>query len=426
MKIVVGGRETSDARLLSVDDQASQPVVKTYSRPRGTADWPWLDVRLLRSIITVLTLACLLAALAPLELVASVSPVRSRHLSEVLAQADDPSAAAADTARELSRLEADRDFDALYQRMHPDALAVVPRSAVVGWYESFFTDRQTDELTVTDVVPEPWTWGVTGTTYDDAVTVTFVQTYSLAGVTDDVEGEVHLVLFDDDWGWFFGASRSFVDEQIALYGDDGSATRYALSQEGAAATPEASIPREVLFPDPLHAHVDQFWETRFQEAGRAYDPPNGVIAFDEPIVTGCGRADPDQEAAFYCVIDETIYYSAEFRSLVESQIGDFAWVIVVAHEWGYHVQAELGFELGVAPDRAGEVTPIEFEQQADCLAGAYVADAELIGWLDVGDIDEALAMTEMAGDERIDALLTGYSSGLTGCEIDLSVGDAAP
>jgi hypothetical protein len=309
--------------------------------------------------------------------------------------------------------------------MHPDALAVVPRSAVVGWYESFFSDRETDELTVTEVVSEPWTWGVTGTTYDDAVTVKFVQPYTVAGVVDDVPGEVHLVPFDDDWGWFFGASRAFVDEQIALYGDDGSATRYALSQDGGDATPEPLIPREERFPDPLHAHVDQFWEAQFQEAGRAYDPPEGVMAFDEPIVTGCGQADPEQEAAFYCVIDETIYYSAEFRSLVDIQIGDFAWVIVVAHEWGHHIQATLGFDLGVAPDRADEEVPIEVEQQADCLAGAYVADAEMSGWLEPGDIEEALTMTEMAGEERIDALLMGYSSGLAGCELDLSPGDAA-
>jgi Putative neutral zinc metallopeptidase len=382
-------------------------------------------VRLRRSMMTALILACLLTALALLRGVASVPPAPSRHLSDVLAQADDPLVEAADVARALSRLEADRDFDALYQRMHPDALAVVPRSAVVGWYESFFTDRETGELTVTEVVPEPWTWGVTGTTYDDAVTVTYVQPYTVAGVTDDVIGEVHLVPFDDDWGWFFGASRSFVDEQLALYGDDGSATRYALSQQGGDATPETLIPREVLFPDPLHAHVDQFWEARFLEAGRAYDPPNGVVAFDKPIVTGCGRADPVHEAAFYCVIDETIYYSAEFRSLVESQIGDFVWVIVVAHEWGHHIQATLGFDPGVAPDRAGEETPIEFEQQADCLAGAYVVDAEQVGWLEPGDIDEALTMTEIAGEERIDALLAGYASGVAGCELDLSGGDAA-
>ncbi|HEX5992302.1 MAG TPA: hypothetical protein VFY70_07000, partial [Thermomicrobiales bacterium] len=47
------------------------------------------------------------------------------------AQADHRLAGAANAARELSMLEAERDFDALYERMHPDALAVVPRSAVV-------------------------------------------------------------------------------------------------------------------------------------------------------------------------------------------------------------------------------------------------------------------------------------------------------
>jgi len=180
-----------------------------------------------------------------------------------------------------------------------------------------------------------------------------------------------------------------------------------------------------------------FWEARFQEVGRAYDSPNGVIAFDEPIVTACGRADPEREAAFYCVIDEKIYYSAEFRTLIENQIGDFAWVIVVAHEWGHHIQAKLGFDLGVVPDRAGEVAPIEFEQQADCLAGAYANDAELSGWLDPGDIDEALYMTEISGDPpgtswndprahgssdvRIDSFFAGYTGGIAGCDLDLSL-----
>ena len=213
-------------------------------------------MRLRRSMMRALILFCLLAALAPLGAVASEAPARSRHLSDLLVQADDPLAEATEVARELSRLEADRDFDPLYERMHPDALAVVPRSVVVGWYESFFSDRETDELTVTEVVPEPWTWVVTGTTYEDAVMVTFVQPYTVAGVVTEVQGEVHLVPFDHDWGWFFGASRAFVDEQIALYGDDGSATRYALSQESGDAAAATPVPREILFPDPLHAHID--------------------------------------------------------------------------------------------------------------------------------------------------------------------------
>jgi predicted metalloprotease len=367
---------------------------------------------------------------------AAASIAADNPIQVSLAQSEDL-AAAGEAARELSLLEADRDFDALYERMHPDSRAVVPRSAVVGWYVSFLAGREAGELTVTGVVAEPWTWQVTGETYNDAVTVSFVQPYWVAGVRSDEPGVVHLVLMDGEWGWFFGASRAFVDEQVALYGDDGSATMYALAQESI----EAPLSREQLFPDPLHAHIDQFWANRFAEVGLPYDPPNGVVPFAEPIVTACGRAEPDEEAAFYCVIDEKIYYSSEFRALIEQQIGDFAWVIVVAHEWGHHIQAKLGFDLGVVPDRAGDVPPIELEQQADCLAGAYAIDAELTGWLDPGDVDEALYMTEISGDppgtswndprahgssdQRIDAFLEGYSGGLTACDLDLAQIEAA-
>ena len=399
--------------------------------------WLISEMRLLRSLVVAFALSCMVITSVPAR--AATSSIRlTIGQTHAAAQSDDQLAAAADAARELSVLEADRDFDALYERMHPDALAVVPRTAVVGWYESYFEERKTSELKVTGVEPEPWTWEVTGVTYDGAVTVRYIQPYTVDGVATDVSGEVHLVPFDEDWGWFFGASRSFVDEQVALYGDDGSATMFSLSQESVETAP---VPREVLFPDPLHADIDRFWAARFQEAGRAYEPPQGVVAFDEPIVTACGRADPVREAAFYCVIDEKIYYSAEFRTLIEEQIGDFAWVIVVAHEWGHHIQAKLGFDLGVVPDRAGEVAPIELEQQADCLAGAYAIDAELTGWLDAGDIDEALAITEISGDPpgtawddprahgtgdvRVDAFLHGYNAGIAGCELDLSAADAA-
>jgi uncharacterized protein len=394
-------------------------------------------MRWVQSFIAVLALSCSVITYAPVAAVAA--PVyQSIGKARAVAQDEDGLAEAANAARELSTLEADRDFDALYERMHPDALAVIPRSAVVGWYEAFFSDRETSELEVTGVESEPWTWEVTGVTYDDAVTVNYDQPYTIDGLVTDVTGEVHLVPFGDEWGWFFGESRAFVDEQVALYGDDGSATMFSLSQESDD-TPR--VAREILFPDPLHADIDRFWEAQFQQVGRVYDPPNGVIAFDEPIVTACGRADPVREAAFYCVIDEKIYYSAEFRTLIENQIGDFAWVIVVAHEWGHHIQAKLGFDLGVVPDRAGEVAPIELEHQADCLAGAYAIDAELTGWLDPGDIDEALTITEISGDPpgtawddprahgtgdvRVDAFMTGYSAGIAGCDLDLTAATAA-
>jgi predicted metalloprotease len=390
---------------------------------------------LFRFIINALVVICTLAF--GFQQPGLAAPTFTPPLTLRSAQAEDGFAAAADAVREFSRLEADRNFDALYERMHPDARAVVPRSAVVGWYESFYANRTTSEATIANVVAEPWTWDVTGVTYDDAVTVSYSQLYTVDGVTSDVAGEVHVVPYDGSWGWFFGASRSFVDDQIALYGDDGSATMYSLAQNAGTETP---VPREVLFPDPLHADIDRFWSEQFAAAGRDYVSPKGVVAFDRPIVTACGRADPDEEAAFYCVLDEKIYYSASFRHLIETQIGDFAWVVVVAHEWGHHIQAQLGFDLGVSPDASSDGAPVELEQQADCLAGAYSVDAELNGWLDPGDINEALYMTEISGDppgtawndprahgssdQRVDAFLKGYSGGIAACGLDLSAANA--
>jgi predicted metalloprotease len=401
-------------------------------------------VRLTRLFISAL-IVCL--GLQPcMQSVAHAAPFLPATSAELptAAQADAPDAttAAANMAVELSQLEAAQDFESLYERMHPDARAVVPRSAVIGWYEATFADRSTSELTVTGVTFEPWTWGVTGVTYDDAATVNFIQPYVVDGVEQDVTGEVHLVPYGDRWGWFFGASHEFLDQQIALYGDDGTETAYALAQQNADDTAdEDDVPREIRFPDPLHAHIDAFWAAQFADAGRVYHPPNGVIGFDRPIVTACGRADPKDEAAFYCVLDQTIYYSTEFRTLVEQQIGDFAWVVIVAHEWGHHIQAQLGFDLGAVPDSAAQVAPIELEQQADCLAGSYSIDAENSGWLDPGDIQEALYITEISGDPvgtawndprahgtgeaRIDAFLKGYGAGISACDLDLSQAEPA-
>ena len=389
---------------------------------------------MLRHVCWSVLIAILLASVSPFA--AGANPAHHPLHGISLAQAEADLDAASEAVREFSLLEGARDYDALYARLHPDARAVVPRSAVVGWYDTFLADRQAGEAVVTEVRAEPWTWGVTGVTYDDAITVLYTQPYVVDGVETEIAGEVHVVADDDGWGWFFGASREFLDAQIAAYGDDGSATAFALGVE-----PANAVDPEVLFPDQFVRHVNSFWEKRFADAERTYIPPGDVVAFDQPMSTPCGPADPEEEAAFYCVIDQKIYYSVPFRQLIEGQIGDFAWIVVIAHEWGHHVQAQLGFELGVSPDRGGEIAPIVFEQQADCLAGAYSVDAELVGWLDPGDVDEALRMTELSGDppgtawddprahgtseDRIDAFLQGYSGGIGSCGLDLSMATPA-
>lgn len=393
-----------------------------------------MEVRLLRHVCWTVLIAILLASVIPTAADAHSANPSLQLIS--LRQSDVDLDAAAEAVLEFSELEGARDFDALYTRLHPDARAVVPRSAVIGWYDAFLSDRQAGAATITEVRAEPWTWGVTGVTYDDAITVFYTQPYVIDGVETEIAGEVHVVRDEDGWGWFFGASPEFLDTQVAAYGDDGTATAFVLGVE-----PPGAVDPEVLFPDQFVRHINSFWAKRFADADRPYIPPADVVAFDEQMSTPCGPADPDEEAAFYCVIDQKIYYSVPFRELIEERIGDFAWIVIIAHEWGHHIQAQLGFELGLSPDRGGQNPPIIYEQQADCLAGAYAVDAELVGWLDPGDIDEALRMTELSGDppgtawddprahgtgeERIDAFLQGYSGGIGTCGLDLSMSTPA-
>jgi len=148
-----------------------------------------------------------------------------------------------------------------------------------------------------------------------------------------------------------------------------------------------SIPGDLL--DFATTDVEQFWDRTFAQRGWEYFSPDAVVAFDRPVDTQCGIADPADRGAHYCPGDYTIYLElnqldAEFR-----QFGDMAIVTIIAHEWGHHIQ-----------EIRNDISPysIDNESGADCFAGAYAADANRRGILDQGDLEEALASLTNAGD----------------------------
>src|SRR5215207_4781178 len=177
--------------------------------------------------------------------------------------------------------------------------------------------------------------------------------------------------------------------------------------------------------------LDAFWLDIFDASGATYRTPS-VVALDQPLTTGCGPAGP-QDVAFYCPPDEGIYYSPDFFLEQERTIGDFVPIVVIAHEWGHHVQRLIGLAPG-----AGNA----FELQADCLAGAYASDAGQRGLLDPGDVTEAVAASAEFGDplglpqdargahgindDRVTSFMRGYLDGVTGCDLPLSTAPQAP
>ena len=126
--------------------------------------------------------------------------------------------AAGEFAYGLSGLEAQGNFDQLYKLMHPDAKALIPRSAVVGWYRAEFAPQEPQTISeITNVRQVSWTWPVTGYTYQNAYEVDYVQPFGTGSDVTYRTDTVRLVPSGNNFGWFFGRSQEFVDEQIARF-----------------------------------------------------------------------------------------------------------------------------------------------------------------------------------------------------------------
>jgi predicted metalloprotease len=173
------------------------------------------------------------------------------------------------------------------------------------------------------------------------------------------------------------------------------------------------------FPEVVQ-DVNAFWQRAFAAVGAVYHAPS-VTVLEAPVTTACGPGGPE-DLAFYCPAEEAIYYAPAGLEVHRRRIGDFAPIVVMAHEWGHHLQTLLG----LAPAHGNT-----FELQADCLAGTYAGDAGQRGLLDPGDITEAVAMAATAGDplglpqdtlgahgindDRITAFMRGYLGGVNAC-----------
>jgi uncharacterized protein len=157
--------------------------------------------------------------------------------------------------------------------------------------------------------------------------------------------------------------------------------------------------------------VQDFWTTQFAEAGQEYGRTVTVF-FRQAVDTGCGQA-TSQVGPFYCPADNKVYIDLDFMDALQQQLGaqgDFAKAYIIAHEYGHHIQNELGISDQVRqaeqsdPERANEYS-IRLELQADCLAGVWIKDVETRGGIDLeqGDAEEALNAAQQVGDDRIQA-----------------------
>jgi predicted metalloprotease len=213
-----------------------------------------------------------------------------------------------------------------------------------------------------------------------------------------------------------------------------------LEQAVPQATPQTRPPtsrgesRMAVFLTRIIERVDGYW-TRTLSAAGVEEPRVGYLWVPPGQASGTACGVPaDDNAAFYCPADDTIYISERLAADVLNgvaenlpgqtagqgrAVGDFGVAYIVAHEYAHNVQNELGF-YRLAPTSTAK----PFELQADCMAGLWGNAVYKEGLLEPGDVEEAINTASAVGDfdfgnrqhhgtpdERRAAWLLGYRSG---------------
>jgi predicted metalloprotease len=173
------------------------------------------------------------------------------------------------------------------------------------------------------------------------------------------------------------------------------------------------------YVDAVIPMIAQYFEAAYQ----GVPAPSDVVYIPDGrgARTACGVS--TDQAFEYCTGDQTIYVGQNLLWAFYQQAGDAAPAVALAHEWGHHLQNMLGVPFARTLAQA-----IAYENQADCVSGAWASFADEQGWLetedDVGDVEtlmrfigsgESRSRDHGTSAERAQAFETGFGDGVAAC-----------
>ena len=211
-------------------------------------------------------------------------------------------------------------------------------------------------------------------------------------------------------GWIFGINPLTV---LGLLSGGGSPVEVAQTQAPAQRPPADD--RAAAFVATVLRDTERVWGSQFSASGGAYQEPR-LVLFRDRIASACGMGEAAM-GPFYCPGDGKVYLDLSFFDTLHQRMGapgDFAQAYVIAHEVGHHVQNLLGV-TGKVDGMRGRVSQqqmnalsVRVELQADCLAGVWAHHSQAgKGWLERGDLEEAMNAAARIGDDALQRQSTG-------------------
>lgn len=203
--------------------------------------------------------------------------------------------------------------------------------------------------------------------------------------------------------------------QFCAVGGGGSQTGAAGPGDSATCSTGADANRSLgCATDLLTNSVQDFWSRAYpQQTGKRYDVIR-TVKYSGQTSSACGTAQSAM-GPFYCPNDQLVYIDTSFmRDMLQGQLGakggPFALGYVLAHEYGHHIEDQLGI-LGKMRTQQGPTSDsVRAELMADCLAGVWAKSATttkdasgrtLITDLTKDDISRAINAAQAVGDDRI-------------------------